>query len=102
MPHGRFKIMKGGVRNIAMCAYFRPGMSSATFQYLAHYAWWAVIRWARRKHRRMAWKTVFRRYCDKTRWPTSERGRLLNPAKVSTTRYRYRGTAIPTPWPAMG
>lgn len=84
------------------CAYFRPGVSSATFQYLAHYVWWAVMRWARRKHRRITWKTVFRLYCDDARWPTSERGRLFNPAKVSTTRYRYRGAAIPTPWPAMG
>jgi RNA-directed DNA polymerase len=84
------------------CAYFRPGVSSATFQYLAHYAWWAVMRWARRKHRRVNWKTVFRLYCDDGRWPTSERGRLFNPAKVSTTRYRYRGATIPTPWPATG
>jgi RNA-directed DNA polymerase len=27
---------------------------------------------------------------------------LFNPDKVRATRYRYRGTAIPTPWPATG
>jgi hypothetical protein len=25
---------------------------------------------------------------------------LFNPAKVTTTRYRYRGAQIPTPWEA--
>jgi hypothetical protein len=30
---------------------------------------------------------------------TSEERPLFNPAKVTTTRPRYRGTAIPTPWP---
>jgi hypothetical protein len=28
--------------------------------------------------------------------------RLFDPSTVSTTRYRYRGTAIPTPWTATG
>ncbi|MEU5344395.1 group II intron maturase-specific domain-containing protein [Streptomyces sp. NPDC020766] len=31
-------------------AYFRPGVSSATFQYLSSYAWGRVIWWLRRKH----------------------------------------------------
>jgi RNA-directed DNA polymerase len=31
------------------CAYFRPGVSAATFGYLGHYAWWQVGRWLRRK-----------------------------------------------------
>jgi len=30
------------------CAYFRPGVSAATFQYLGHYTWSRVIRWLRR------------------------------------------------------
>ncbi len=34
------------------CAYFRPGVSSATFAYLSHYLWQTVWRWIRRKHRR--------------------------------------------------
>ena len=25
---------------------------------------------------------------------------LIDPEKVSTTRYRYRGAIIPSPWPA--
>src|SRR5256886_10327886 len=34
------------------CAYFRPGVSLATFAYLSHYLWQTVWRWIRRKHRR--------------------------------------------------
>jgi RNA-directed DNA polymerase len=32
-------------------------------------------------------------------WPASEKRMLFNPAGMGTTRYRYRGTAIPNPWP---
>jgi len=82
------------------CAYFRPGVSSATFSYLSHYTWQQVIRWLRRKHHRTTWKDLRRRYCDDGWWPASDERSLFNPAKVSTTRYRYRGAVIPTPWPA--
>jgi hypothetical protein len=35
-------------------------------------------------------------------WPATPEIGLFDPDKVRTTRYRYRGTAIPTPWPATG
>ncbi|HEY3871139.1 MAG TPA: group II intron maturase-specific domain-containing protein [Actinocrinis sp.] len=81
------------------CAYFRPGVSSATFAYLSHYAWQSVWRWLRRKHRRSTWKSLRRRYCGARWWPTTGERTLFDPAKVGTTRYRYRGAAIPSPWP---
>ncbi|WP_413803114.1 group II intron reverse transcriptase/maturase [Streptomyces iranensis] len=84
------------------CAYFRPGVSSATFQYLRELVWRQVIHWIRRKHRRINWKELRRRYCDGRWWPTSEEITLFDPAKVRTTRYRYRGTVIPSPWPTTG
>jgi RNA-directed DNA polymerase len=84
------------------CAYFRPGVSSATFQYLSAYTWRRVIAWLRRKHRRITVKELRRRYCDGRWWPRTEERQLFNSAKVRTTRYRYRGTAIPTPWPVTG
>jgi RNA-directed DNA polymerase len=83
------------------CAYFRPGVSSRTFAYLSYYTWLQVGSWLRRKHRRSAWKDLRRRYCDAGWWPASEERQLFNPAKVATTRYRYRGTAIPAPWPSL-
>jgi len=84
------------------CAYFRPGVSSATFAYLSHYTWQTVWRWMRRKHRKSTWKDIRHRYCGGGWWPASENRELFNPAKVSTTRYRYRGAKIPAPWPNTG
>ncbi|RKN34332.1 group II intron reverse transcriptase/maturase [Streptomyces hoynatensis] len=84
------------------CAYFRPGVSSATFQYLHHIVWHQVWKWIRRKHRRTHWKELSRRYHDRRGWPTTEEITLFDPEKVRTTRYRYRGTVIPSPWPTTG
>jgi RNA-directed DNA polymerase len=84
------------------CAYFRPGVSSVTFAHLAEFTWHRVMRWARRKHRRITLKNIRRRYCNGRWWPTTPEIGLFNPAKMRTTRYRYRGTAIPSPWSAMG
>jgi RNA-directed DNA polymerase len=84
------------------CAHFRPGVSSATFAYLGAYTWARVIGWLRRKHRRITWKELRRRYCAGGWWPGTKERPLFNPATVRTTRYRYRGTVIPTPWPAAG
>jgi RNA-directed DNA polymerase len=84
------------------CAYFRPGVSAATFSDLARYTRDRIIRWARRKHRRITWKTIRRRYCNGGWWPATTEITLFNPDTMHTTRYRYRGTAIPAPWPANG
>jgi RNA-directed DNA polymerase len=81
-------------------AYFRFGVSSATFQYLSKYAWERVVRWIRRKHRKITWKQLRRRYCG-GRWsPADGNTTLFDPGKMRTIRYRYRGTKIPTPWTA--
>jgi RNA-directed DNA polymerase len=81
------------------CAYFRPGVSNAAFQYLRAFTWRQVFRWLRRKHRRTTWKNLRRRYCDGGWWPADGEVRLFNPGAVRTSRYRYRGTAIASPWP---
>ncbi len=82
------------------CAYFRPGVSSATFQYLSSYAWGQVMKWLRRKHRRINRKDLRRRHCAGGWWPAGDERTLFDPGKVRTTRYRYRGAVIPSPWPA--
>jgi RNA-directed DNA polymerase len=84
------------------CAYFRPGVSHAAFQYLSHYTWGRVIGWLRRKHPKTNWKDLRRRYCGGRWWPHGQERELFDPGKVRTTRYRYRGTIIPTPWPTAG
>jgi RNA-directed DNA polymerase len=81
------------------CNYFRPGVSSAAFAYLRAFAWRRVFGWLRRKHPRSTWKDLRRKYCDAGWWPCDGETALFNPAAVRTTRYRYRGTVIPSPWP---
>jgi RNA-directed DNA polymerase len=81
------------------CAYFRPGCSARTFAYLSHYVWHRVWRWLQRKHPKTGAWQLQRRYYRAGSWPVSEYRKLYNPAKVGTTRYHYRGAAIPTPWP---
>src|SRR5262245_18343974 len=61
------------------CAYFRPGVSAATFADLARYTRDRFWRWARRKHRRITVKTIRRRYCNGGRWPVTTETALLNP-----------------------
>jgi RNA-directed DNA polymerase len=80
--------------------YFRPGVSSKAFDYLRAVAWRQVIRWLRRKHPKTTWKQLRRRYCNGGWWPADGQESLFNPAAVRTTRYRYRGTKILTPWPS--
>jgi len=84
------------------CAHFRPGVSSETFSYLHYYTWLRVWRWIRKKHPKTVMKKLLRRYGDAGGWPFTEEQRLFDPGKVRTTRYLYRGSKIPSPWPATG
>jgi RNA-directed DNA polymerase len=80
-------------------AFFRPGVSSATFQYLGAYVWHRVARWIRRKHPGITRKEFRRRYCDGGWQPRGRELALFQAGQVTTTRYRYRGSVIPSPWP---
>ncbi|MET7728893.1 reverse transcriptase domain-containing protein [Streptomyces mirabilis] len=80
------------------CVYFQPGVSSATFHFLRAFTWRRVMGWLHRKHPRANWKQVRRRYCQGQWWPSDGDTALFDPGRMRTTRYRYRGTAIPTPW----
>jgi len=79
--------------------YFRPGVSSAAFRYLRAFTWRQVVGWLRRKHPRMNWTELRRRFCGGGWWPAIGEVVLFNPSAVAPTRYRYRGNKIPTPWP---
>jgi RNA-directed DNA polymerase len=80
------------------CVYFQPGVSSVTFHFLRAFTWRRVMGWLHRKHPRANWKQVRRRYCQGQWWPSDGNTALFDPGRMRTTRYRYRGTAIPTPW----
>jgi RNA-directed DNA polymerase len=78
-------------------SYFRYAASKHTFAYLDHYAWWRVVSWLRKKHRRLSWKRLRRRHLRN--WEISDdKVMLFRPARVRVERYRYRGTRIPRPW----
>jgi RNA-directed DNA polymerase len=81
--------------------YFRPGVSSATFRYLSSFGWRRVLGWLWRKHGKPPAMVLRRRYCGGGWWPRTEGVTLFNPAKVRTTRYRFRGAAIPSPWASV-
>jgi RNA-directed DNA polymerase len=79
------------------CNYFRHGVSSRTFNYLDHYAFWRVVGWLRKRHAGLNWGTLHRRYLPG--WEVRDgRTELLRPRAVTVSRYRYRGARIPTPW----
>ncbi len=78
-------------------AYFRYAAAKRTFSYLGYYAWWRVVRWLRKKHPRLRWKQIKRRYFGKD--GIQHKGIVLyNPAAMRVMRYRYRGAMISTPW----
>jgi RNA-directed DNA polymerase len=79
------------------CNYFRHGVSSATFGYLAHYSWRRVLQWLHQRHPRVGKRVLRRRFYPN--WvPADGEVVLFNPATVAVTRYRYRANRITTPW----
>jgi RNA-directed DNA polymerase len=62
--------------------YFRYGVSKATFNYLRAFVWRRVVRWLHRKHPRLNWKQLRRRYLPGW-WPTEGEVKLFNPAGVA-------------------
>ncbi|WP_202912116.1 group II intron maturase-specific domain-containing protein [Nesterenkonia muleiensis] len=78
--------------------YFRHGVSSRTFAHLHQFTWERIVHWLRRKHKRATWKWLKRRYLANSWWPEHDGVSLFNCGTVPITRYRYRGTKIPTPW----
>jgi RNA-directed DNA polymerase len=79
------------------CAYFRYGVSKATFGYLDQYTWHRVVRWIRKRHNRTKWAALLRGYLPGWR-PTEGNVTLFQPQAVTVSRYRYRANNIATSW----
>ncbi|MBO0809013.1 MAG: group II intron reverse transcriptase/maturase [Actinobacteria bacterium] len=82
--------------------YFRHAVAKRTFGILDHFTWWRVIRMLRTRHR-WRWGDVRRRFTDHNgRWLpiTAGETRLRPISEIPVTRYRYRGSQIPSPWAA--
>lgn len=91
--------------NVALrgwAGYFKHGVSKRTFSYLDSFAWRRVTRWLRKRHVGLNWTVIRRRFMHG--WQIAHDGiELFMPSTVAVTRYRYRGTKIPTPWtPSTG
>jgi RNA-directed DNA polymerase len=82
--------------------YFRYAVAKHTFDRLYAFVWWRIITWVMYRHR-MSWTALRRRFKGPHGWrPIVVDGiELFNIASVSVTRYRWRGTTIPSPWPAV-
>ncbi|MDD7939854.1 group II intron reverse transcriptase/maturase [Actinomycetospora lutea] len=79
------------------CNYFKHGVSKRTFSYVDHFTWWRIVGWLRKRHLGLNWGTLIRRFLPG--WKIADgQVELFRPPAVAVTRYRYRGTRIPTPW----
>lgn len=82
------------------CNYFRHGVSSRTFSYVDHFAFWRVVGWLRKRHLGLNMHALVRRLLPG--WRIHEGGvEMFRPYKVAIVRYRFRGTRIPTPWSSI-
>jgi RNA-directed DNA polymerase len=81
--------------------YHRHGVSKEAFNAVDNHAWGRLMRWIRAKHKgkhRLGMAELRRRFCDKG-WRFAHNGVVFTGASsVAVTRYRYRGSKIPTPW----
>jgi RNA-directed DNA polymerase len=79
------------------CTYFQHGVSKRTFSYVDHFAFWRIIGWLKKRHPKLNTHAVIRRHLPG--WQIADRGiEFFRAHQVTVTRYRYRGTRIPTPW----
>jgi RNA-directed DNA polymerase len=83
--------------------YHRHGVAKAIFSAVDNHAWGRIMRWLRHKyhHKRSAigMPELRRRFCLPGTWKLACNGvRFTGASSVPVTRYRYRGTRIPTPF----
>jgi len=82
------------------CQYFQHGVSKRTFGYVDHFAFWRIVGWLRKRHLGLNWGTLRRRFLRA--WEiTDDAVAMFRPRSVPVTRYRFRGTRIPTPWASI-
>ena len=83
-------------------SYFRHAVAKNVFGMLDNFAWRRVIRMLQTRHR-WRWKDVRRQLTTPAgQWLPITAGEitLRRIAAIPVTRYRYRGTKIPSPWAA--
>jgi RNA-directed DNA polymerase len=83
--------------------YFRHGVPKAVFSKIDSHAWGRIMRWLRHKYKQgrsgIGMPELRRRFCVPGTWTFAVNGvRFTGASAVPVTRYRYRGSTIPTPW----
>ncbi|MFI6803024.1 group II intron reverse transcriptase/maturase [Streptosporangium canum] len=79
--------------------YFRHGVSKQVFHAVDNHAWHRIAKWIHHKHSRLKWSELRRRFCRPGTWTIAHNGvEFTGASSVKVTRYRYRGSTIPTPW----
>jgi RNA-directed DNA polymerase len=80
--------------------YFKHAVAKHTFDRLYAFVWWRIITWMTYRHR-MTWTALRRRFKGPNGWrPIVLDGiEMFVISTVTVTRYRWRGTKIPSPWP---
>jgi RNA-directed DNA polymerase len=97
-------LIQGINRSLAGWAnYHRHGVSKAVFSAVDHHAWNRIMRWLRHKYKHgrsgIGMPELRRRFCEPGTWRFAVNGvRFTGASAVPVTRYRYRGSTIPTPW----
>ncbi|MBM7846984.1 group II intron reverse transcriptase/maturase [Arthrobacter roseus] len=86
------------------CNYFRHGVSKATFGYLDAFTWHRVTQWIRKRHKRITWRELYRRFLTGRpgNQPEADGITMFDTATIPVTRYRWRGHKIPSPWAHTG
>ena len=83
--------------------YFRHAVAKNVFSMLDNFAWWRVINMLQERHH-WNWAAVRRRLITPTgSWQpisAADGTELRRTAAIPIVRYRWRGTKIPTSWPA--
>jgi RNA-directed DNA polymerase len=79
--------------------YYRHAASKHCFTYLDHYLWRRLVGWLRKKHPRLAWKQIRRRYWSRA-WITNQGARIYWPSTMAVTRYQPRRHHLP--WTTSG
>ena len=81
--------------------YFRHGVSKDVFDAVDNHAWGRLMRWIRAKYagkHRLGMRHFRRRFCVQG-WRIAHNGvKFTGASSVTVSRYRYRGSNIPTPW----
>ena len=83
--------------------YHRHGVSKAVFSAVDHHAWNRIMRWLRHKYKHgrsgLGMPELGAASAYPGTWRFAVNGvRFTGASAVPVTRYRYRGSNIPTPW----